>query len=174
MSAGTLPEASGAALPGPRSHVLSLSAGQATGTRPARQQDRRKRAAPAAAATPPGASVSVATLPWTGDHQPASTPPRPSPSFSSSFPLCFRFLSFLSPLLGTQSHRDSVSPSLPNSICTKSFALVWSSGSGLESPSACASKLLSARTVPSAHLPSISAWGCLGAAECVGPHPPLA
>lgn len=84
------------------------------------------------------------------------------------------FLFFLSPLLGTQGPHDSVSPSLLNSICTKSFALVWSSGSCLESPSTCASKLPSGRPAPSARLPPISGWGCPGAAECVGPHPPLA
>lgn len=128
--------------------------------------------------TPPGNVIPVATLPWPGDHQ----PPRPTPFtlflFFLSCVLSFPFFPFLF-ARETQSPHDSVSPSLLNLICTKSFALVWSLGSGLEFPSVCASKLLSAPgllwpAAPGTHLPSISVWGCPGAAERVRPHPPLA
>lgn len=69
--------------------------------------------------------------------------------------LLFPFFAFLF-ARETQSRHDSVSPSLLNSICTKSFALVWSRGTGLESPSECASELLSVPGLCGARLPSTS------------------
>ncbi|XP_032215811.1 uncharacterized protein LOC116599986 [Mustela erminea] len=135
--------------------------------------------------TSPAATVTprlTASSPWppcrgratTSRHAPA---PLTLFLFYLSSGLSFPFFAFLC-ARDTQSRHDSVSPSLPYSICTKSFALVWSHGTGLESPSECASQLLSvlasaARPAPGALLPPTSG-GCLGAAVCGRPQPPLA
>ncbi|XP_037694259.1 uncharacterized protein LOC119535945 [Choloepus didactylus] len=96
-------------------------------------------------------------------------------SSSSSFsPLSSSLFSSLSCARETRRIQDSVPHSSPNSICTKSFALVWSPGGGPESPrvSVRAAECEPPWAAPPA--PDLLHLGAPGRQVCVGPRPALA
>lgn len=142
-------------LPAPRSRPVSVLVRRLSqrNRRPTPPDQRHPRGSP-----PPARPLHLGGHPLLRPGDTTSLPLSPSSFFSSVFSLLFF------PLLCSEDsgHPGLCVPVLPELICTKSFALVWSPGTSPGSRSGCVSCRVAwpPRPAPPQHLPlSISVWG---------------